>query len=44
MILIWLRRLYFRLSYFIGFPRDFRLGMQGFIPFSSTASRNQLAS
>jgi hypothetical protein len=28
-----LRRLYFRLSYLIGFPRDFRSGMQGLISF-----------
>lgn len=44
MISIRLRLLYFRLSYFMGFPQDFRPGMQGLIPFSSKASLNQSAS
>ncbi|OAJ66419.1 hypothetical protein A0123_02933 [Gluconobacter cerinus] len=35
MIPIWLRRLYFLLWYLTGFPRDFRPGVQGFIPFST---------
>lgn len=44
MISMRLRRLYFRLSYLTGFPRNFRPGMQGLIPFSSKTSLNQSAS
>ena len=44
MISMRLRLLYRRLSYLTGFVRDFLPGMQGVIPFSSRASRNQSAS
>src|SRR6056297_194210 len=44
MISIRLRRLYRRLSYFTAFLRDFRPGMQTFIPLSFKASRSQSAS
>src|SRR6056297_3541837 len=44
MISIRLRRLYRRLSYFTVFLRDFRPGMQTFIPLSFKASRSQSAS
>ncbi len=44
MISIRLRLLYLRLSYLIGLARDCRPGMQGLMPFSIKASRNQSAS
>lgn len=44
MISIQVRPSYLRLSYFMGFLRDFRPGMQWVMPFSRKASRNQVAS
>ncbi len=44
MISIRLRRLYQRLSYLTAFLRDFRPGMQTFMPLPFKASLNQSAS
>lgn len=44
MISMRLRRLYRRLSYLTGLYRDLRPGMQGLMPFCSSASLNQSAS
>lgn len=44
MISIRLRLFYLRLSYLMGFSRDFRPGVHGLIPFYIKTSRHQSAS